>query len=324
MQPPQATSHKPQATREATLSVVVPCYNEEEVVRATHARLAEVLAGEEFEIVYVNDGSRDATLPILLEIQESDPRVRVVDLSRNFGHQRAVTAGIDYASGRAVVLIDADLQDPPEVILRMLEKWREGYAVVYGQRKERAGEPGWRKTAMKIFYRLMNRMSEISMPLDTGDFRLMDRKVVTALKRMPERDRYIRGMVTWVGHRQCAVEYARAGRFAGQSKYPLPKLIGLALDGLLSFSIKPLRLAVRLGLLTALLGLAGIVYVVIVRLTTTRWVTGWAFLTVTILLLGGVQLVCLGIIGEYVGRIYGETKRRPLYFVEQVYGFEEE
>lgn len=311
-----------------TLSVVVPCYNEEAVIGETHARLTSELArleGAEFEIVYVDDGSRDRTPEVLRGLSERDARVRVVRLSRNFGHQVAVTAGLEHAHGRAVVIIDADLQDPPEVIREMVAAWRSGAHVAYGERVERAGETKFKLWTAKVFYRLMNRMSKVQIPLDTGDFRLMDRRVVDALLRMPEQDRFVRGMVAWVGFRQVAVRYSRAPRFAGTTKYPLMKMLRFAMDGVVSFSFTPLRLAMWTGFAAIGVAFAGIIYALLLRFLfdPSHWVRGWASLFVAVLFMGGVQLVSLGIIGEYVGRIYGEVKRRPLYFVRERLGFEE-
>lgn len=313
-----------QASSPITLSVVVPCFNEEAVIEETHHRLSRVLKclGCTYEIIYVNDGSHDNTLPLLKEIQAKDDTVRVVSFSRNFGHQMAVTAGIDHAAGEAVVLIDADLQDPPELIGQMLEKWREGYQVVYGQRQARAGESFFKVFTAKLFYRLINRLSDVPIPLDTGDFRLMSRQVVDVIRRMPERDRFIRGMVSWVGFRQCPILYQRAERFAGTSKYPLKKMLAFAADGILSFSIKPLHLATTFGFLASGFAFLGILYALVLRLFTSYWVSGWTLLIISILFLGGVQLICLGIIGEYVGRIYSATKRRPLYLVAEAFGFD--
>jgi dolichol-phosphate mannosyltransferase len=310
----------------ARVSVIVPCYNEAEVIRETHARLVGVLEELEplkFEIIYVDDGSRDQTPEILGELQRVDGRVRVIRLSRNFGHQVAVTAGLEHAVGDAVVLIDADLQDPPEVILEMMKRWREGYHVAYGLRTERSGETGFKVWTAHVFYRLINRMSETKMPLDTGDFRLMDRRVVDALLAMPERDRFLRGMVSWVGFRQAAVPYERAPRLAGTSKYPLMKMIRFAMDGVLSFSFIPLRLATWLGFITLGIAIAGIIYAVLLRLYTDEkhWVRGWASIFTAVLFMGGVQLISLGIIGEYLGRIYSEVKQRPLYVVQERLGF---
>lgn len=308
----------------AFISVVVPCFNEEAVILETHKRLVEVLGQIHclnFELIYIDDGSRDATLSILKEVQASDGRVRVISLSRNFGHQVAVTAGLEHATGEAVVLIDADLQDPPEVIGDMLERWHQGVDVAYGVRQERVGESAFKLWTAKTFYRLINRMSDVPIPLDTGDFRLMDRKVVDALLAMPERDRFIRGMVAWTGFRQEPVAYRREARFAGTTKYPLARMVRLATDGILSFSLVPLRLASYLGFITAGLALLGILYALALRLFTAVWVPGWTLLFITLLFVGGVQLVFLGIIGEYLGRVYGEVKRRPLYLVKDRLGF---
>ncbi|CAN5340706.1 glycosyltransferase family 2 protein [soil metagenome] len=307
------------------LSTVVPCYNEEDVLQETHRRLTQVLeqamVGGSFEIVYVDDGSTDGTARVLGGLHEQDDRVRVVRLSRNFGHQLAATAGLDHASGDAVVLIDADLQDPPEAIPLLLAKWREGYDVVYGVRSDRAGETRFKLWTAKVFYRLVNRLSETPIPLDTGDFRLMDRKVVGALRSMPERDRFMRGMVSWVGFRQTAVPFRRAPRAAGESKYPLFKMLRFALDGVTSFSTVPLRLATWVGFAASAVALLGILYALAVRLFTQSWVSGWAALFVAVLFIGGVQLLALGVIGEYIGRIYGEAKHRPLYLVAERFGF---
>jgi dolichol-phosphate mannosyltransferase len=306
------------------LSIVVPCYNEEAVLRELHGRLVGVLEQmpeTAFEIVYTDDGSHDQTPYILLQLQASDSRVRVVSLSRNFGHQIATTAGLEHASGDAVVIIDADLQDPPEVVPEMLERWRDGYQVVYGLRAKRAGETTFKRWTAKVFYRLINRLSEIEIPLDVGDFRLLDRKVVDTLLAMPERDRFLRGMVSWIGFKQVAVIYDRAPRHAGQSKYPLVKMVRFAVDSVISFSFVPLRLAIWVGFGAIAASFAGIIYALVVRLYTTDWVRGWASVFTAVLFLGGVQLITLGIVGEYVGRIYGEVKLRPLYVVRERLGF---
>jgi dolichol-phosphate mannosyltransferase len=250
-----------------------------------------------------------------------DPHVRVLRFSRNFGHQVAVTAGIEHASGDATVLIDADLQDPPEVIATMVERWREGYDVAYGQRTDRPGETAFKRWTATAFYRLINRLAETNIPLDTGDFRLLDRKVVEALRSMPERDRFVRGMVSWAGFRQIAVPYARAERFAGESKYPLRKMLRFALDGIVSFSGAPLTVATYVGFASAALALLGICYALVLRLFTRIWVPGWTAIFIAILFIGGVQLISLGIMGEYISRIYGESKRRPLYLLQERLGF---
>ena len=311
-------------TERALLSVVVPCFDEEAVVPETHRRLAAVL-GEVpdlgLEFVYVDDGSRDATLESLRQIQNGDSRVRVIALSRNFGHQIAVSAGLAEAGGDAVAVIDADLQDPPEVLLRMLEHWRDGADVVYGVRSAREGETALKRWTASAFYRLLGRLADVSIPLDTGDFRLMDRRAVDVLLAMPERDRFVRGMVAWIGFRQEPVRYRRAARAAGETKYPVGKMLRLAADSILSFSLVPLRLAIWLGFLAAGLALLGIVYAFVVRLATDAWVPGWALTFIGIVFLGGVQLLLIGVLGEYIGRIYGEVKRRPLYLVKERIGF---
>ncbi len=306
------------------ISVVVPCYNEEAVIRETHERLSATLgqlSGFDYELIYVDDGSRDETLRLLHELQAHDERARVVALSRNFGHQIAVTAGLEHAAGDAVVIIDADLQDPPEIILEMAARWQDGYDVVYGVRTDREGETAFKLWTAKLFYRLINQLSKVQIPLDVGDFRLMNRRVVEAMLRMPERDRFLRGMVSWVGFRQVAVMYKRQPRHAGASKYPLFKMIAFAMDGVVSFSFAPLRVAIWTGFAAIALAFAGIIYAVLLRFFTDDWVRGWASIFVAVLFMSGVQLVSLGIMGEYVGRIYGEVKKRPLYFVQERLGF---
>ncbi|HEX8532561.1 MAG TPA: glycosyltransferase family 2 protein [Allosphingosinicella sp.] len=307
------------------MSVIVPCFNEEEVIEHTNERLARAL-GEitpDFEIIYVDDGSKDRTAELLHSIQAGSPKVRVIRLSRNFGHQIAVTAGVEYARGEAVVLIDADLQDPPEVIADMVVKWREGYHVVYGQRVDRPGETKFKLWTAKMFYRFINRLSEVPIPLDTGDFRLMDRSVVDALGRMREKHRLLRAMTSWVGFRQVAVPYSRAERFAGTSKYPLRKMLVLAIDGIVSFSAVPLKIVTTVGLAFSALSVIGILYAIIQRLFTDIWVPGWTLIFITVLLIGGLQFIFLGVMGEYIGRIYSEAKNRPLFLVMEELGFEQ-
>ena len=307
------------------LSIVVPCYNEEAVLAELQSRLASVLEqiGDlDGEIVYVDDGSSDQTPQLLRQLQASEPRVRVVSLSRNFGHQIAVTAGLEHAGGDAVVIIDADLQDPPEVIPEMITRWRDGYHVVYGLRASREGETTFKLWTAKIFYRLINRLSEVKIPLDVGDFRLIDRQVVDVLLTMPERDRFLRGMVSWIGFRQSAVIYDRSARHAGQTKYSLVKMLRFAVDSVISFSFAPLRLAIWVGFAAIVAAFAGIIYALIIRIYTTTWVRGWASIFTAVLFLGGIQLITLGIVGEYVGRIYAEVKLRPLYVVRERLGFD--
>src|SRR5215210_4629312 len=305
-----------------SVSVVIPCFNEEANLRETHRRVTEAIsrAGIQYEIVYVDDGSRDLTAELLRQLQANDEHVRVVYLSRNFGHQFAVSAGLDHASGGAAVIMDADLQDPPEVAVEMIRRWQEGYDVVYGVRTDREGETRFKLLTATLFYRLIRWLSDTEIPLDTGDFRLLDRKVVDAIVSMPERDRFVRGMVSWAGFRQIGVPYRRAARFAGETKYPLTKMVRFALDGILSFSVKPLRLSTLMGFVSAGLALTAILYALAMRLFTQRWVTGWTALMIAILFLGGAQLISLGIIGEYIGRLYGEAKRRPLYLVRETLG----
>lgn len=309
------------------LSVIVPCYNEEVVLITTHDRLTKVfteMTGLDYELIFVNDGSVDQTQPILSQLQLHDPHVRVLRLSRNFGHQIAVTAGLEQSSGDAVVVIDADLQDPPEVIPQMVKLWREGNDVVYGIRIERDGESRFKLWTAKAFYRLINGLSDTKMPLDAGDFRLIDRKVVEVIKTMPERARFLRGMVSWAGFRQVSIPYHRAARHGGDSKYPLPKMIHFAMDGIISFSLVPLKLAIWTGFLAIWIAVAGIIIAIIDRLLEKDLTRGWASLFVAVLFMGGVQLVSLGIIGEYLGRIYTEVKRRPLYVLQEKLGFAED
>lgn len=306
------------------LSVVVPLYNEEEVIQTTYERLTAVLEqlGEPYEVVMVNDGSRDRTAAIVREICRRDNRVKLVDFSRNFGHQIAVTAGMDYASGRTVVLIDADLQDPPEIIPEMVRLWREGYDVVYGRRIARKGETWFKKLTAKLFYRLLRSITSVNIPVDTGDFRLMDRKVSDTLCNMREQRRFIRGMVSWAGFRQTSIDYVREERFAGETKYPMRKMIRLSIDAITSFSTKPLKIASILGFLLSAAGFVYLLIVLYLRLFTDTTQPGWTSLIVISLLFHGITLSLLGVLGEYIGRIYEEAKGRPLYLVAETLGFE--
>ena len=306
------------------VSVVIPCFNEEEVIGETVRRLRKLcdeLTDFRTELIFVDDGSRDRTRALLRQAAADDPRIRLVAFARNFGHQIAVTAGLDTAQGDAIVLIDADLQDPPELIPEMLNKWQEGYDVVYGTRTERPGESAFKLATARAFYRILNRLSDVPIPLDTGDFRLVSKVVADQLRAMPERDRFVRGMVSWVGFKQTPMPYARAERFAGSTKYPLKKMLRFATDGILSFSTKPLQISIGLGMFCAILAIIGILYSLYLRMFTSHWVEGWTALMITILFLGGVQLISIGILGEYVGRIYNESKQRPLYIVEEYLGF---
>ena len=306
------------------LSVVVPCYDEEAVINLTHARLSGVLdglSGVAWEILYVDDGSGDSTPDLLREFARVDSRVRVLALSRNFGHQTALTAGLTEATGDIVAIIDADLQDPPEIIAEMLERWRAGADVAYGRRIARAGETAFKRWTSAAFYRVLAFFSDAPIRIDSGDFQLMDRSVVDALAAMPERDRFVRGLVAWAGFRQEAVPYRRDPRAAGETKYPLRKMLRFAASGVVSFSLAPLRLATWLGFLVSGAAGAGIVYALALRLFGDSWVTGWTLLFISILFLGGIQLTMIGVVGEYVGRIYGEAKRRPLYLVKERIGY---
>lgn len=306
-------------------SIVAPVYNEEALVaefcRRTIAAMEPL--GEPFEIVLVNDGSRDNSPKIIRELHNNDPRIKVVNFSKNFGHQIAITAGMDYARGDAVVVIDSDLQDPPEVIPEMIKKWKEGFQVVYGVRGEREGETAFKLATASIFYRLIRKITSVDIPLDAGDFRLMDRKVVNALNQMREQKRFMRGLSVWVGFNQTGITYKRDARKAGETKYPLRKMIRFALDGITAFSYLPLQLATYFGFATAGLSLLFLIVVVVLRLTGSgESFYGQASSLVSVLFLGSVQLIFLGIIGEYLGRIYDEVKRRPLYIVAEELGFE--
>jgi dolichol-phosphate mannosyltransferase len=306
------------------LSIVVPCYNEEEVLNQLHSRLVTVLnkIDGNYEIIYVSDGSTDNTNSILegMVSHDKEKRLKLIKLSRNFGHQTAVTAGIEFAKGDAVVLIDADLQDPPELIPEMLKKWQENYKVVYCQRKKRKGESRFKLITAKWFYQALAYLSDVDIPVNTGDFRLMDRKVVDVIKSMPEKDRFIRGMVAWVGFKQFALQYEREERYAGESKYPFWKMAKFATDGILSFSIKPLRLSTLLGFISSLLSFVGVIYALIMWIIGSP-VLGWTLMFIAIMFFSGVQLISLGVIGEYVGRSYAESKNRPLYIIDEKKGF---
>ena len=298
------------------LSVVVPEFNEESNIRPMYERLVAALDGpvESFEIVFVDDGSADATWERIRELAEQDPRVRGLRFARNFGHQAALTAGVDAAGGRAVVIIDGDLQDPPEVIPEMVARWREGYEVVYGQRQEREGETWFKLATASAFYRLLRRITNVEIPLDTGDFRLLGPRALTAFRALPERNRFIRGLVSWIGFPQVAVPYHRQARQAGETKYPVRKMLRFALDGITSFSFAPLRLATWLGFAVSSFAFLYIVVVLVLKAVGVSWL-GYTSLMASILFLGGVQLLMIGVLGEYIARVFDEVKRRPLYLV---------
>ncbi|MDX6696760.1 MAG: polyisoprenyl-phosphate glycosyltransferase [Solirubrobacteraceae bacterium] len=298
------------------LSVVAPMFNEESTAERFYERVCAALEGIPFELVVVDDGSTDGTPAILDRLATGDPRVRVVYLSRNFGHQTAITAGLDHARGDAVVMIDADLQDPPEVIRELLDRWRSGADVVYAVRSSRSGETRFKVVTARWFYRLMSMLSDVELAHDAGDFRLMDRRALDGLLSMRERNRYLRGMTVWVGFTQAAVSYQRDARFAGETKYTLRKMLRFSLDAISSFSHLPLQAATVLGFLFSLVAFAAIPVVLVLK-AAGSYLPGFTSITVVILLLGGIQLIAIGIIGEYVGRIYDEVKRRPLYLVRE-------
>lgn len=325
-QRPDALSpERAQGAPRPTFSILAPVYNEEPVLPELYRRVRAIMdeLGEPWELVLVDDGSHDGSATVIAQLHQKDSRVKGISFSRNFGFQIAVTAGLDHVQGDAVILTDADLQDPPEIFPRMIEKWREGYDVVYGVRVSREGETWFKLLTAKLFYRLIYRITDIEIPLDTGDFRLMDRRVVDAIRHMPERNRFLRGMVPWVGFRQTGVTYERRARYAGESKFSsMRQMLPFALDAITSFSYLPLQLATFMGFGLAALSAIAIIAVITLRLFgPSNPLLGQATTLVTVLFLGGVQLISLGIIGEYLGRIYDEVKGRPLYLVDKAWGF---
>lgn len=310
------------------LSLIIPIFNEEEVIPELHRRLREVMADIEtvvasWEVVFVDDGSKDRSLSMLKEIAASEPRFKVLSFSRNFGHQLAITAGIDRAEGDAVVIIDADLQDPPEVIKEMIQRYRSGFDVVYGVRRSRAGETIFKRLTAAAFYRLLRIMlGGMAIPVDAGDFRLISRAVVLTLRSLKEKHRFVRGMVTWVGFKQSALLYDREARFAGETKYPLTKMMRFAVDAITSFSIVPLRFATWLGVLAGLGAAAVALFVVYEKLFLHNTVQGWTTIMLAVALSSSAQLIMIGVLGEYIGRIYEEIKRRPLYVTAELVNFE--
>ncbi|MBU6350968.1 MAG: glycosyltransferase family 2 protein [Chloroflexi bacterium] len=317
--------NEPTLPARPVFSLVIPIWNEQAVIPVLYERVVQVMesTAERWELLFVNDGSTDRSLALLVALQANDPRVKVLNFSRNFGHQIAITAGCDYAEGDAVIVMDADLQDPPEVLLRMIDRWREGYDVAYAVRTKRAGETRFKLWSASLFYRLIRSIAEIDIPMDAGDFRLMDRKVVLAMRGLREKHRFMRGLSSWVGFKQVAVEYERAARYAGETKYPLRKMVRLAFNAITSFSHLPLQMATYTGFFFAGFSGLGIVLAVIMRLFGHQQLLGQATTLVSVLFLGGVQLIFLGILGEYLGRIYDEVKNRPLYIVADTYGWEE-
>lgn len=300
-------------------SVIAPVYNEIDCLDVLLVKVKEVMdqTGEDWELILVDDGSNDGSTDKIRQLAQSNDRVRKVIFARNFGHQIAVTAGLDYSRGDAIVIIDADLQDPPEVILELIAKWREGYKVVYAQRTEREGETWFKRVTASLFYRTIYRITDVKIPLDTGDFRLLDRKVVNVINSMRERHRFLRGMSAWVGFSSIGVPYKRAARYAGSTKYPFKKMLKLALTAVTSFSYVPLQIAMWLGFISAGISIIAIPVVIILRLVGSQFFFGQASTLIAVLFLGGVQLISLGILGEYVGRIYDEVKGRPLYITSE-------
>lgn len=305
-------------------SIVVPVYNEQEVLPHLHRELASLLdrLDGDGEVILVDDGSSDNSYAVLVEMRRRDERFRVVRLSRNFGHQIAITAGMDVAEGDAVVLIDADLQDPPDVVLEMAERWHEGYEVVYGVRQERNGDSWFKKRTAALFYRFLRRLTDVEIPVDTADFRLIDRRAVETFKAMRESNRYVRGMFAWMGFKQIGVPYVRSPRRAGSTHYPFKKMFKLATDGVIGFSLVPLRAALKVGAIVAAVSFIGGAIAIAAKLAGVFTVPGWASMTVAVAFLGGCQLMVLGVMGEYIGRIYAEVVSRPLYVVSDLHGID--
>lgn len=298
-------------------SVIVPLYNEELVINQSYKRLKEVMdsTNESYEIVFVNDGSKDRTREIAEEICSRDENIKLINFSRNFGHQAAITAGMDLALGDAIIVIDADLQDPPEVMLRMIEKWKEGYEVVYGKRLKREGETFFKKFTARVYYRLLRSMTTVDVPVDAGDFRLIDRKVCNTLIALPERNRYVRGLVSWVGYKQTYVEFIRQERFAGETKYPLKKMFKLACDGITALSYKPLIIAGNFGVLALLVGMILMFVDIMKAILNKSSVQNFTMIIGINMMMFGVVLGCIGIMGQYIGRIFDESKGRPIYII---------
>jgi len=299
------------------LSIIIPIYNEEGNIRILFDRLKKVVSQLHVpaEYIFVNDGSSDQSIAIIKELSQQEPAVRYLDFSRNFGHQVAVTAGLDHAKGKAVVIIDADLQDPPELIADLFKKWKDGYEVVYAKRRAREGESFLKKFTAKTFYRTLKKITSINIPVDTGDFRLIDRKIVDVLKSMPEQQKFLRGQIPWIGFRQTFVEYDRDSRHAGKTGYTYKKMIRFALDGITSFSNWPLKFATLAGFAVSIFAFIMILYALYARFISREYVQGWTSLMLAVLFLGGVQLICIGIIGEYISRLSANVRNRPLYII---------
>ncbi len=301
------------------LSIIVPIYNEEQILPELYQRLTDAAEKitSDYELIFVNDGSKDSSIDLILRLSKEDSRVKYIDFSRNFGHQIAVTAGLDFSSGQAVVIIDGDLQDPPELIPEMYEKYKEGYPVVYAKRKERKGETWFKKFTAKSFYRIMQKMTTIDIPLDTGDFRLIDRKVVDNLKNMTEQNKFLRGQIAWMGYKSTYVEFIRDERRFGTTGYPLSRMIKFAIDGITGFSNKPLVYVRNMGIIVSILAFLIMLYALYSYFVLERTITGWTSMIVASMFIGGIQLLSIGIIGEYIGRINTDIRNRPLYIVEK-------
>lgn len=311
------------------ISVVIPMYYEEEVAKECYEKVSKVLKSlkekYDYEIIFVNDGSKDKTLEILEDIAKDDKRAKIISFSRNFGHQAAVTAGLKEVSGDAIVIIDADLQDPPELIPQMLELWEQGNEVIYGKRKTRKGESAFKLLTAKMFYKTLNALSDVEIPKDTGDFRLVDRKVVDVINSLPEHNKFLRGLFSWVGFKQEAYEYERQERYAGKTKYPLKKMLKLASDGIISFSTKPLKLVGALGIVSIIISIILLIYALISYIFKLNQLSaGWTSIIVAVTFFAGVQLLSLWIISEYIGRIYDESKGRPQYIVDKKINFDKD
>ncbi|MCI6962735.1 MAG: glycosyltransferase family 2 protein [Bacteroidales bacterium] len=301
------------------ISAIIPSYNEQDNVGLMYERMTKTLSkiSPDYEIIYINDCSKDQTLLRIKELAAKDTHVKYLSFSRNFGHQIAVSAGLDYCSGKAVVIIDGDLQDPPELIEQMYEKYKEGYKVVYARRTSREGETWFKKATAKIFYRLLASMTSIDIPVDVGDFRLIDQVIVKHLRNMPEKSKYIRGQISWIGYKQTFVNYHRDARIYGKTNYPLRKMLRFALDGITAFSDKPLKIASGLGIVAAIVSLLALVYALVAHFCFNSTITGWTSLILSVLFIGGVQLITIGIIGEYIARINNDVRDRPLYILEE-------
>ena len=303
------------------ISVVIPMYYEEEVANECYKRMTEILSkidGYDYELICINDGSKDKTFDILEQIASKDTHVKVISFARNFGHQCAVTAGLKFVTGDAIVIIDADLQDPPELIPEMLKLWEQGNEVIYGKRKTREGESAFKLFTAKMFYKTLNALSDVEIPKDTGDFRLVDRKVVDVINSLPEHNKFLRGLFSWVGFKQMPFEYERKERFAGKTKYPLKKMLKLASDGIISFSSKPLKMVGGLGIISIVISMIILIYSIISYAFSLNQLTpGWTSIMVTVTLFSGVQLLSIWVLSEYIGRIYDETKNRPQYILDK-------